>query len=314
MRFAFVAVEKALDPVRLLCRCLEVSRAGFYAWQRRPISVRAREDAGLCVEIAASHTESRRTYGSPRILRDLRERGRRVSRKRVARLMRQQGLAGRRRRRFQRTTDSNHPFPVAANVLMRDFRVEAPNLAWVTDITYIWTAEGWLYLATILDLFSRRVVGFAMREHVTRELALDALSQALGSRPETRDLVHHSDRGSQYASHDYRRALEQAGITCSMSRRGNCWDNAVVESFFGTLKTELVHEREFATRAAAKIEITEYIEGFYNSRRRHSSLGYVSPLMFELQHRSGKSGGSTPAPPGTSEGRHRGQEGPDLAA
>src|SRR5208337_3132598 len=220
----------------------------------------------------------------------------------------------RRRRRFQRTTDSNHPFPVAANVLMRDFRVDAPNLAWVTDITYIWTAEGWLYLATILDLFSRRVVGFAMREHVTRELALEALGQALGSRPETRDLVHHSDRGSQYASHDYGRAVEKAGITCSMSRRGYCWDNAVVESFVGTLKTELVHEREFATRAAAKIEITEYIEGFYNSRRRHSSLGYVSPLMFELQHGSGKSGGSAPAPPGTSEGRRRGQERPDLAA
>jgi len=314
VRFAFVAVEKALYPVRLLCRCLEVSRAGFYAWQRRPPSVRAREDAGLCIEIAASHTESRRTYGSPRILRDLRDRGLRVSRKRVARLMRQQGLAGRRRRRFQRTTDSNHPFPVAANLLMREFRVDAPNLAWVTDITYIRTAEGWLYLAAILDLFSRRVVGFAMSDQVTRELALEALNRALGSRPATQDLIHHSDRGSQYASHDYRRALEKAGMTCSMSRRRNCWDNAVAESFFGTLKTELVHEREFATRTAAKIAITDYIEGFYNSRRRHSSLGYVSPLMFELQHGSGRSRGSAPAPPGTSEGRHRGPERPNLAA
>ena len=314
MRFAFVAVEKAWYPVRLLCRCLEVSRAGFYAWQRRPISARKQEDAQLCVEIAASHRESRRTYGSPRILRDLRDQGRQVSRKRVARLMRQQGLAARRRRRFQRTTDSNHRFPVAANVLMRDFCVKAPNLVWVTDITYIWTQEGWLYLAVILDLFSRRVVGFAMKEQVTRGLALEALGQALGSRPETRDLIHHSDRGSQYASRDYRRALEKAGITCSMSRRGNCWDNAVVESFFGTLKTELIHEREFATRAAAKSAIAEYIEGFYNARRRHSSLGYVSPLMFELQHGSGKSGGSAPAPPGVSEGRLRGQEGPDLAA
>ena len=181
-----------------------------------------------------------------------------MSRKRVARLMRQQGLAGRRRRRFQRTTDSNHRFPVAANILMRDFRVKAPNLVWATDITYIWTQEGWLYLAVILDLFSRRVVGFAIKEQVTRELALEALGHALGRRHETRDLIHHSDRGSQYASHDYRRALERAGITCSMSRRGNCWDNAVVESFFGTLKTELIHEREFATRAAAKSAIAEY--------------------------------------------------------
>ena len=153
-----------------------------------------------------------------------------------------------------------------------------------------------------------------MNEQVTRELTLEALRQALGSRAETRDLIHHSDRGSQYASQDYRRALEKAGITCSMSRCGNCWDNAVVESFFGTLKTELIHEREFGTRAEAKIAITEYIEGFYNSRRRHSSLGYTSPLMFELQHASGKSGGSAPAPPGTSEGRHPGQERPDLAA
>ena len=179
---------------------------------------------------------------------------------------------------------------------------------------YIRTAEGWLYLAVILDLFSRRVVGFAMSEQVTRELALEALHQALGSRLETKDLIHHSDRGSQYASHDYRRALEKAGMTCSMSRRKNCWDNAVAESFFGTLKTELIHERDFATRATAKAAVTEYIDAFYNARRRHSSLGYLSPLMFELQHRTGRSGDSAPAPPGTSEGRHRGQERPDLAA
>src|SRR5208337_770356 len=229
VRFAFVAVEKALYPVRLLCRCLEVSRAGFYAWQRRPLSGRAREDAGLCVEIAASHTESRRTYGSPRILRDLRDRGRRVSRKRVARLMRQQGLAGRRRRRFQRTTDSNYPFPVAANVLMRDFRVDAPNLAWVTDITYIWTAEGWLYLATILDLFSRRVVGFAMREHVTRELALEALGQALGSRPETRDLVQHSDRGSQGG---FKRSSQRNRVSKILGDRRRLQQGSSSQAFF----------------------------------------------------------------------------------
>jgi transposase InsO family protein len=285
VRFSFVAAEKASYPVRLLCRCLEVSRAGFYAWQRRGPSSRAREDAVLSVEIAASHTQSRKNYGSPRILRDLRDGGRKVSRKRVARLMRQQGLEGRRRgRRYVKTTDSKHPFPVAANILMRDFKVPAPNVAWATDITYVWTAEGWLYLAAILDLFSRRVVGFAMSDEITRKLPLAALRQALSQRPGTRDLIHHSDRGSQYASQDYRRALEAAGITCSMSRRGDCWDNAVVESFFGTLKSELMQDREFATKAAAILAITEYIEDFYNARRRHSSLGYVSPLMFELQH------------------------------
>jgi transposase InsO family protein len=285
VRFSFVAAEKAFYPVRLLCRCLEVSRSGFYAWLRgRPVSARAREDAQLSVEIAASHAQSRRTYGSPRILRDLRDDGRKVSRKRVARLMRNQGLAGCRRRRFQRTTDSNHPFPVAPNVLMREFQVNAPNVAWATDITYVWTREGWLYLAVMLDLFSRRVVGFAMSDRITRQLALDALGDALAHRPGIVDLIQHSDRGSQYASHDYRRALEQAGITCSMSRRGNCWDNAVVESFFGTLKAELVHRTEFATREAATAAIAEYIEDFYNPRRRHSSLGYVSPLVFELQH------------------------------
>ena len=312
MRFRFVEAEKAFYPVRLLCRCLEVSRAGFYAWRQRPVSPRTREDRQLAVEIRASHAESRRTYGSPRVLRDLREQGRRVSRKRVARLMREAGLVARRRRRFKATTDSKHPFPVAANVLMRDFEVSAPNTAWVTDITYVATAEGWLYLAVILDLFSRRVVGFAMSERITRELVLEALRQALSKRPAVRDLIHHSDRGSQYASHDYRRALEQEGITCSMSRRGNCWDNAVAESFFGTLKVELIHDRAWATRAEATRAIAEYIEDFYNVRRRHSSLGYLSPLAFELRAAAGERGGSAPAPPFTLvEGRD--QEIPELA-
>ena len=198
MRLAIVAAEKALYPVRLLCRCLEVSRSGFYAWLRgRPASMRARADAQLSVEIAASHAESRKTYGSLRSLRDLRDSGRKVSRKRVARLMRHQGLAGCRRRRSQRTTDSNHPFRVAPNVLMREFQVEAPNVAWATDRTYVWTQEGWRYLAVILDLFSRRVVGFSMSDRITRQLALDALREALVHRPGIVDLIHHSDRGSQ---------------------------------------------------------------------------------------------------------------------
>ena len=311
MRFRFVEAEKALYPVRLLCRCLAVSRGGYYAWRRRRVSDRAREDARLAVEIAASHAESRRTYGSPRVLRDLRDQGRRVSRKRVARLMRELGLVGRRRRRFRATTDSKHAFPVASNVLMREFEVPAPNTAWVTDITYVATGEGWLYLAVILDLFSRRVVGFALSDRITRELVLEALRGALAKRSGVQDLIHHSDRGSQYASHDYRRALEREGITCSMSRRGNCWDNAVAESFFGTLKVELLHERLWSTRAEAAHAITEYIEDFYNVRRRHSSLDYQSPLAFELKHRNGESRGSAPAPPFMNEGR-RGQEGPGL--
>jgi transposase InsO family protein len=225
--------------------------------------------------------------------------------------MRELGLVARRRRRFRATTDSKHAFPVASNVLMREFEVPAPNTAWVTDIIYVATGEGWLYLAVILDLFSRRVVGFASSDRITRELVLKALRGALAKRPGVQDLIHHSDRGSQYASHDYRRALEREGITCSMSRRGNCWDNAVAESFFGTLKVELLHERPWPTRAEAEYAITEYIEDFYNVRRRHSSLDYQSPLAFELKHRNGERRGSAPAPPFMNEGR-RGQEGPGL--
>ncbi len=311
MRFRFVEAEKASYPIRLLCRCLAVSRSGYYAWRKRPASTRAREDAQLGVEIAASHVGSRRTYGSPRVLRDLREQGHRVSRKRVARLMKALGLAGRPKRRFRATTDSRHAFPVAPNMLMREFHIEAPNTAWVTDITYVATQEGWLYLAVILDLFSRRVVGFSMSDRITRQLVLEALHRALEGRPGVRDLIHHSDRGSQYASHDYRRALDDAGITCSMSRRGNCWDNAVAESFFGTLKVELLYEMPLPTRVQAEQAIAEYIQGFYNVRRRHSSLDYQSPLEFELKQRNEEPGGSAPRPPFTVEER-RGQEGPEL--
>ena len=312
MRFRFVEAEKAYYPIRLLCRCLAVSRSGFYAWRRRPRSARAQEDARLKVEIAGMHSASRRTYGSPRILRDLREEGHRVSRKRVARLMCELGLEGRRKRRFRTTTDSRHPFPVAPNVLMRNFDVDAPNTAWVTDITYVATLEGWLYLAVILDLFSRRVVGYAMSERIDRGLVLEALGRALVHRPNVRDLIHHSDRGSQYASGDYRKALDNAGITCSMSRRGNCWDNAVAESFFGTLKLELLYELPLQTRAVTRAAVAEYIEDFYNVRRRHSSLDYMSPIEFELK-KGALLGGSAPEPPFISE-RGRDPEGLDLAS
>jgi putative transposase len=299
VRFRFVEAEKALYPIRLMCRCLAVSRSGYYAWRKRPRSARVKQDARLRVEIAASHSASRRTYGSPRILRDLREEGHCVSRKRVARLMRELGLEGRRKRRFRATTDSKHRFSVAPNVLMRDFDVEAPNTAWVTDITYLATLEGWLYLAVILDLFSRRVVGYAMSERIDRALVLEALRKALVQRPGTRDLIHHSDRGSQYASHDYRDALDQAGITCSMSRRGDCWDNAVAESFFGTLKMELLYELPLQTRSATHSAVADYIEAFYNVRRRHSSLDYRSPVEFELKNGEQGGGGGPPPPPGS---------------
>ena len=311
MRFRFIEAEKAYYPIRLLCRCLEVSRSGYYAWRTRRVSARVKQDARLKVEISASHSASRRTYGSPRILRDLREDGHRVSRKRVARLMRDLGLEGRRKRRFRATTDSQHRFPVAPNLLMRDFDVEAPNTAWVTDITYLATLEGWLYLVVILDLFSRRVVGYAMSERIDRELVLEALREALMHRPGARDLIHHSDRGSQYASHDYREALDQAGITCSMSRRGNCWDNAVAESFFGTLKVELLYELPLQTNSATRSAVGDYIDAFYNVRRRHSSLDYQSPVEFELKN--GGPGGFAPRPLVMNDKR-KGQESPGPAA
>lgn len=283
MRFAFIAEEKAAFPVRLLCRTLQVSRAGFYAWQGRPPAPRARADDRLGLEIAAIHAESRQRYGSPRVHAELADRGCRTSRKRVARLMRARGLAARRRRRFRVTTHSRHPFPVAPNVLARQFDRSQPDRAWVTDITYIPTGEGWLYLAVLLDLCSRLAVGWAMSDRITDDLTLDALGMALARRRPPHGLLHHSDRGSQYASGDYQRRLAQHGIVGSMSRRGNCWDNAVAESFFATIKVELVHEAAWATRAAARAELVEYLEVFYNGQRRHSALGYLSPRAFERQ-------------------------------
>ena len=286
MRFQFVAAEKAEYGVALVCRCVAVSSAGFYAWHRRRPSDRDEADRRLAVEIAAAHTASRRTYGSPRIHEELQAQGHRVSRKRVARLMRAQGLRGRRRCRQPRTTDSQHSWPVADNVLNRAFDVATPNTVWAGDITYLATREGWVYLAVLLDLWSRRVVGYAMSNEPTRAVVLDALRHALDRRPRRSGLTHHSDRGSQYASHDYRALLGAEGIACSMSRRGNCWDNAVVESFFGTLKTELA-ETTWPTRAAAVAAVADYIDVFYNRQRRHSSLGYLSPVAFELQQARG---------------------------
>jgi transposase InsO family protein len=284
VRFAFIEAEKAEFPITRSCAVLGVSRAGFYAWRGRSPAARAGADQRLAVEVAAIHAESRRRYGSPRVHRELRTRGQHIGRKRVARLMRAQGLRARAPRRFRTTTDSQHTLPIAPNVLARRFTASAPNTVWVTDITYLWTLEGWLYLGVILDLFSRRVVGWAMSDRITRQLTLDALTMALTHRQPAHGLLHHSDRGSQYASHDYRRLLAAHGIVCSMSRRGDCWDNAVAESFFSTLKLELVYESAWQTRADARADVFQYVEVFYNGQRLHSSLGYLSPVAFERQY------------------------------
>lgn len=265
-----------------MCRVLQVSTSGYYAWRRRP-TVSKQEEEKLLVEIKTIYTESKRRYGSPRIHRKLRQRGIRCGQKRVARLMREHGLQARRRRRFKATTDSKHTLPVAENVLERKFDVEVPDARWAADITYIWTRQGWLYLAVVMDLFSRRIVGWSMQETMERSLVISALEMALKARRPPPGLLHHSDRGSQYASGDYQELLRQAGCTCSMSRRGNCWDNAPVESFFSTLKMELVHEQRYETRQQARAEIFEFIEVWYNRQRLHSSLGYLSPADYEAK-------------------------------
>lgn len=285
MRFGFIQTEKATYPTRVLCRVLAVSCSGFYAWCRRGASARAREDAALKVAVRAAHGASGKRYGSPRIHAELKADDHRVGRKRVARLMREEGIAGQRKRRFRVTTESRHSHPIAPNVLQRNFTAPAPNKVWVGDITYIWTREGWTYLAALLDLHSRRVVGWSMDSRLDRSLALDALGMALKTRRPEPGLVHHSDRGVQYASAEYRRQLRRHGMVCSMSRKGDCWDNAVAESFFSTLKAELVHRTDFVSRSHARAAVFDYIEAFYNRRRRHSALGYISPVEHEAAAR-----------------------------
>jgi putative transposase len=270
-------------PIELMCRVLEVSRGGYYAWRRRQPSARAVVDLQLQVRIAASHRRSQGTYGSPRIQRDLRDEGIAVGRKRVARLLRTAGLQGVARRRFRVTTDSAHAFPVAPNVLNQQFALAAPNQAWAADLTYLATGEGWLYLAVVLDLHSRRVVGWATAPRCDRGVVLTALDRALALRG--RPTLHHSDRGCQYASEEYRAALAARGVTVSMSRRGNCYDNAVVESFFSTLKRELVERQPWTSRIALTAALARYLEGWYNPFRRHSRLGYLSPVAFEHTRR-----------------------------
>lgn len=283
MKFALIDAEKAFYPIAVLCAVLGVSTSGYYAWRARPMSARAVADVELGAEIAGAHKRGRGAYGSRRVHAELRARGRRVGKKRVERIMRDKGLQGRRKRRFCKTTDSAHDLPVAPNLLAREFDVEAPNTVWAGDVTYIPTAQGWLFLAVVLDLFSRRVVGFAMSDANDRQLALEAMGNAIHNRRPRAGLIHHSDRGSPYASAEYRALLASHGVLASMSRTGDCWDNAVVESFFATLKTELLDTREYATHEQARLVIADYIERFYNPTRRHSHLGYVSPIEFELR-------------------------------
>jgi putative transposase len=280
MRFSFMLEEKAF-PVRWMCKRLEVSCSGFYAWRARPESEHARRDRVLGVSIAAVHSENRGVYGSPRIYDELQAKGEAVSKKRVARLMREKGLTGKAPRRFRRTTDSSHGLPVAENILARNFTVDRPNEVWVGDITYVRTWEGWLYVAVVLDLYSRRVVGWAVADHMRTDLALDALKMAIDLRNPGSGLIYHSDRGSQYASLDYRAELHRHGI----SRKGDCWDNAVAESFFATLKGELIERECWPTKARARAAIIEYIACFYNSKRSHSVLGYTSPMEYEMSVR-----------------------------
>ena len=274
-------------PILSLCLHLEVSPSGYYDWQKRRDSpgIRALQDQTLAREIEQIHVQSRKTYGSPRIEKELRKKGRCHGRNRIARLMKQKSLCGRQKKRYRvQTTDSNHDQPIAPNRLAQAPKATAPNQLWVADITYIETQEGWLYLAAILDLYSRKIVGWAMSQRIDTVLVLKALAMALLHRHPPANLLFHSDRGVQYASGDYRQALSQAGFIASMSRRGNCYDNAAMESFWSTLKLELVYRRCFDTRAQARTQIFDYIESFYNRQRSHSALNYLSPVDFELQN------------------------------
>lgn len=284
MRFRCIEDHRDTWPVRVLCAALEVSASGYYAWRGRPESARAAVNRGLLADVRRIHDQHRHRYGAPRIHAALRAEGCLVSRGRIERLMRRHGIRAATPRRFRVvTTDSNHGLPIADNLLAQTFVATRPNEIWLADISYIPTDEGWLYLAVVLDLFSRKVVGWAMRDHLRQELAIAALTMAIQRQRPGRGLIHHSDRGSQYAAGDYRSLMKASGIVPSMSRKGNCWDNAPMESGFHTLKTELVHHAAYATREAAKRDLFAYIEGYYNRQRLHSALGYLTPEQAELQ-------------------------------
>ncbi len=286
MRYLCINRRRRQYPVIMMCRVLKVSRSGYYAWRVRPESQRAKTDRQLTRVIRRLHAESKGVYGSPRITADLRDEGYHYGRHKVARLMCLAGLRGCPKRRFRVTTTRDPSHPVAENLLDQDFTAEGPNERWASDITYISTSQGWLYLAVVMDLFSRRIVGWSMSRWINRHLVMDALTMAIGSRRPEGVLIHHSDRGSQYTSDDFRDELLKHGIECSMSARGNCYDNAVVESFFGLLKRERVNHTRYLTRDEARADVFDYIERFYNRKRRHGYLGNISPAAFEERNQN----------------------------
>lgn len=284
MIFRFMQQHQAEFSISVMCDVLSVSRSGYYAWLKKPVSKRQLANAKLREKIRTVHHNSGESYGSPRVYQALKKQGEPCSENRVARLMREDGLRAKTKRRFKATTDSKHNLPVAPNLLNRDFSPEEPNQVYAGDITYIWTTEGWLYLAVVIDLFSRSVVGWAMDKRMTRQLVMDALTMAVLRRRPPSGVIFHSDRGSQYASADFQSLLAKHGMRCSMSRKGDCWDNAPVESFFGSLKQELVFHQRYPTRFHARQSIFGYIERFYNRRRLHSTLGYKSPGDYEATY------------------------------
>lgn len=299
MTFGFIEAEKASFPISRMCRVLGVSQSGFFAWQDRPTCRRQQQDMVYLAHIRTAFALSNGTYGSPRMHRDLVDEGHEIGRHRTARLMRENQLIARQKRRFKRTTEfereetvrwtdfseNEHAWPVAPNLMAQDFTANGPDQKWGADISYIWTAEGWLYLAVVLDLFSRRVVGWATSDRLKRDLAVEALRRALVARKPAPGLVHHSDRGSQYCSVDYQALLRKRGIQISMSGRGNCYDNSMVETFFKTIKSELIWPVAWQSRQQAENAVARYIDGFYNPVRRHSSLGFKSPIAFERKGR-----------------------------
>jgi len=281
MRYRFVDTHKKVWPVNLMCGVLDVSRSGFYHWRARGPNQQERSNRELDSRICKLFVRHKQRYGAPRIMDDLRDEGFECSENRVARRMRALGLRAIQAKKFKVTTDSNHSKPVAPDLLEQDFSAEAPNQKWTSDITYVWTDEGWLYLAVVMDLYSRAIVGWSMNRRMTQQLVCDALSMALFRRHFPKGTIIHSDRGSQYCSKRYQRLISNNGLRCSMGRRANCYDNAAMESFFHTLKVELVHRERYPTRRMAKSKIFEYIETYYNRQRKHSAIGYKIPMQFD---------------------------------
>ena len=281
MKYAFIQSQSGIYAVTRLCQVLDVCRSAYYDWLGQATSPHQQEDERLTKKIKISHQNSRETYGSRRIQNDLKDEGEIVSKARVLRLMKQEGLISKHRKKFKATTNSSHDLPISPNLLQRDFDVAQPDRVYVSDITYIWTSEGWLYLAVTIDLFSRLVVGWSISTRMFAPLVTDALEMAIASRNPEAGLIHHSDRGVQYASEAFQAILEEHGYLGSMSRKGDCWDKAVAESFFKTLKAELVNHRYYLSRDEARLEIFEYIEVYYNRQRKHSSNEYLSPFKYE---------------------------------